>query len=94
MIFVMTIDEARLALASEGYVDINEWHDAPGVFYPPHEHDGDTAHVVVAGTLLVTISDDERIYKPGDRFDIPAHIIHAARMGSEGCTYIFGEKPL
>ena len=88
----MTIEETRLALASEGYVDINEWHDAPGVIYPLHEHDGSTAHVVVAGTLFVTIGEDEKEYKPGDRFDIPAYVVHAAIMGSEGCTYIFGEK--
>lgn len=90
----MTIDEARSALASEGYADIGEWHDAPGVIYPPHEHDGDTAHIVVAGTLFVRIGDEESEYKSGDRFDIPAHVVHAARMGGEGCTYIFGEKQL
>ena len=92
MIFVMTIDQARSTLASEGYVDINEWHDAPGVIYPPHKHDGSTAHVVVAGTLFVRIGEEEKEYRSGDRFDIPAHVMHSARMGSEGCTYIFGEK--
>jgi mannose-6-phosphate isomerase-like protein (cupin superfamily) len=93
-IFLMTIDEARSALASEGYVDINEWHDAPEVFYPPHAHGGNTAHVVVSGSLFVTIDGEEKEYKPGDRFNIPAHVIHSARMGGEGCTYIFGEKLL
>ncbi len=88
----MTIDEARSALASEGYTDINEWHDNARVIYPAHAHDGDTAHIVVAGTLFVTIGDEEKVYHSGDRFDIPAHTPHSARMGDDGCTYIFGEK--
>ncbi len=88
----MTIDEARLALVQEGFSDIDEWHDAPGIFYPSHEHDGITAHIVVGGSIFITIDGVEKEYCPGDRFDIPAHVAHSVRMGSEGCTYIFGEK--
>ena len=88
----MTTDEARAVLAAEGYTDIHEWHDAPWVIYPSHAHHWDTAHIVVSGAIFVRIGDEETEYTSGDRFDIPANIPHAARMGSDGCTYIFGEK--
>ncbi len=88
----MTIDEARSVLASEGYADIHEWHDNASVIYPSHVHDGDTAHIVVAGSVFIRIGEEEVEYRPGDRFDIPAHVPHAARMGGGGCTYIFAEK--
>ena len=90
----MTIDEAQSVLAAEGYTDIDEWHDGANVMYPAHEHDGDTAHIVVGGSIFITINGEEREYRSGDRFDIPAHVAHSVRMGSGGCTYIFGEKAL
>lgn len=90
----MTIDDARSALAFDGYADIDEWHDNASVMYPTHEHDGDTAHIVVGGSIIITINGQEKEYRAGDRFDIPAHTAHSVRMGSEGCTYIFGEKTL
>ncbi len=90
----MTIDDARSALMTDGYTDIDEWHDGPSVIYPAHEHDGDTAHIIVGGSIFITIDGEEKEYRPGDRFDIPAHVSHTVRMGDEGCTYIFGEKTL
>lgn len=88
----MTIDEARSVFVAEGYTDIDEWHDNASVMYPVHEHDGDTAHIVVSGSIFITINAEEKEYRSGDRFDIPAHVLHGVRMGSAGCTYIFGEK--
>jgi len=88
----MNINEAESVLVKDGYADIHEWHDGPFVIYPAHEHDGDTAHIIVGGSIFITIDGDEKEYKPGDRFDIPAHVFHSVRMGGEGCTYILGEK--
>ncbi len=88
----MIIDDARSTLSADGYSDINEWHDNASVIYPAHQHDGDTAHIVVSGNIFITINDEESEYKPGDRFDIPANTAHSVRMGENGCTYIFGEK--
>ena len=79
-------------LMTDGYTDIDEWHDNASVIYPAHEHDGDTAHIVVGGSIFITINGEEKEYRAGDRFDIPAHTAHSVRMGGEGCTYIFGEK--
>ncbi len=88
----MTIDDARQTLANDGYSDVNEWHDGASVIYPAHEHDEHTAHIVVGGSIFIIMNGEEKEYTPGDRFDIPAHTLHSVRMGSEGCTYIFGEK--
>lgn len=88
----MTIDDARQILANEGYVAIDEWHDGVNVMYPVHAHGEHTAHIVVGGSIFITINGEEMEYVPGDRCDIPAHVAHSVRMGGEGCTYIFGEK--
>ena len=31
-------------------------------------------------------------YKAGDRFDVPANVVHRARIGPQGCVYMVGEK--
>ncbi len=88
----MTIDDARSTLLGEGYSDIDEWHDNASVIYPSHQHDGDTAHIVVSGSIFITIDGEEKEYHSGDRFDIATNTVHSVRMGEYGCTYIFGEK--
>ncbi len=79
-------------LKAEGFGEICVWHNSPDEIYPQHEHAGDTAHVVLQGSMVIRINGEEHEYVVGDRFDIPAHVAHSVRMGSEGCTYIIGEK--
>lgn len=81
----------RSQLQSEGFGDIYIWRDGPGVEYLEHGHRALTAHVVLAGSIEITINDENKIYKEGDRFDVPAGKTHTAKVGGEGCTYLIAE---
>jgi quercetin dioxygenase-like cupin family protein len=51
-----------------------------------------TAHVILDGQMELTLNGQTRIYKAGERCDVPAGAVHSARMGLAGCRYIVGEK--
>ncbi|MBZ5564539.1 MAG: cupin domain-containing protein [Acidobacteriia bacterium] len=79
-------------LHAEGFRYVYIWQDAPNASYPDHTHPETTAHVVLEGEMTVTYAGQTRTYKPGERFDVPAHAVHAARVGTQGCKYIIGEQ--
>ena len=82
----------RKQLESEGFSHTYVWQDASNAHYPDHTHAGLTAHIILDGEMTVTIHGAAETYRPGDRFNIPAKTMHAARMGSSGCRYLIGEK--
>ena len=83
-------EQKRLQL--EGFKDCYTWQDVPGTYYGPHKHHGITAHVILEGSMDITVDGKTTTYKKGDRFDVPAGKLHSARIGSDGCKYIVGEK--
>lgn len=62
------------------------WSNAPGDYYPPHSHGYHKVLYVVSGTItwILPESNQEILAEPGDRLELPAGTIHAARVGSEG----------
>ncbi|MGH9357499.1 MAG: cupin domain-containing protein, partial [Terriglobia bacterium] len=68
------------------------WEDGANAFHPDHIHSTTTAHVILKGEMTVCCGGSEQVVKEGDRFDVPAHALHSARMGSQGCRYLIGEK--
>lgn len=82
----------RAALAREGFTGLFVWRDAPGATYPEHTHGGETAHVVLDGEITILAEGETRTYRAGDRFDVPAGQVHAARVGPGGCRYVVGER--
>lgn len=79
-------------LRHEGFGVTTVWEDGPGAAYPDHTHSAVTTHVILAGEMTVTREGSTETYKSGDRFDVPAHAVHSARMGPKGCRYLIGEK--
>jgi mannose-6-phosphate isomerase-like protein (cupin superfamily) len=79
-------------LRQAGFTHTYVWEDGPGVFYPDHTHSTETAHIVLEGDMPVTCGGGTKTYKIGERFDVPAHTVHAAKMGPRGCRYFIGEK--
>ncbi len=88
----MNIDAYEEQLREEGFDDVYIWQDGPNKEYPDHTHPTITAHIILEGDMDVTMAGKTEHYKPGDRFDVPAHTIHAAKMGAQGCKYLIGEK--
>ncbi|HEV2388953.1 MAG TPA: cupin domain-containing protein [Candidatus Acidoferrales bacterium] len=79
-------------LRREGFTRTYVWQDGPGAHYPDHTHPTETAHLVLEGEMTLTVGGRSATYQPGDRVDVPAGAVHAARMGPRGCRYLIGEK--
>lgn len=88
----MTEEEAKVQLENEGYRNVSAWLDSPDFSYPAHAHPEMTAHIIIAGEMLLSMDDMVHDLQPGDRIDIPAGRMHVATMGHDGCTYVSGEK--
>jgi mannose-6-phosphate isomerase-like protein (cupin superfamily) len=88
------MDEKALAdrLRAEGFAHTYVWQDGPDAFYPDHTHATETAHIVLAGEMSLTMDGQTRRFAAGERCDVPAGAVHSARMGREGCRYLIGEK--
>jgi quercetin dioxygenase-like cupin family protein len=48
---------------------------------PPHSH-GAQWGTVVAGRIVFTIGGETRTFGPGDSYDIPAGVVHGARIAA------------
>lgn len=89
----MPEEEIKKQLEGEGFKNVCVISDTPGKFYPDHVHMAETAHVIISGEMELEWSDGtKKIYKAGDRFDIPKSDVHNATIGKEGCVYVVGDK--
>lgn len=84
--------KSETQLRSEGFMHTYVWQDGPHAFYPDHAHAGLTAHIVLDGEMTLTLGDASQTHRVGDRCDVPAGVVHSARMGPQGCRYLVGEK--
>lgn len=50
---------------------------------PPHTHDTDNVGVITQGELILIMDGEEKHYKPGDWYHVPAQAVHAARFEQE-----------
>lgn len=72
-----------------------QWRDGPGADYPAHHHPTDNTYYIQHGDIEVTypqLAYTVRHYRQGDRFSIPAALVHSAVMGQQGCVFIIGSK--
>lgn len=88
----MDIAKLEHALHSEGFSRTYIWEDRPGAAYPDHTHGVETAHIILEGEMTLTMAGRDATYRAGERCDVPAGAVHAARMGPSGCRYLIGEK--
>jgi len=91
---MQAMDERSLErkLQSEGFATTYVWQDAPGAKYSEHTHETETAHIILAGEMTLTMNGRSQTYRAGERCDVPAGAVHAAEMGPRGCRYLIGEK--
>jgi mannose-6-phosphate isomerase-like protein (cupin superfamily) len=88
------MNEAALArqLPREGFSHVYVWEDGPKVHYREHTHGTETAHIILTGEMTLTIAGESRTFRPGERSDVPANVVHSAAMGPRGCRYLVGER--
>jgi mannose-6-phosphate isomerase-like protein (cupin superfamily) len=85
-------DELHRQLHAEGFRRTYTWQDGPNAFYPEHTHPTETAHIVLDGEIAITMNGAMRVYRVGERCDVPAGAEHCARIGPQGCRYLIGER--
>ena len=88
------MDEKKLAdgLRREGFRHTYVWQDPPDTFYPDHQHQEETAHIVVSGEMTLIVNGEAKTYHAGERCNVRAGATHSARMGPRGCRYLIGER--
>ena len=79
-------------LKRDGFEHTYVWQDGPNVFYSEHTHDTETAHIILDGSMTLTMNGESRTFSSGERCDVPAGVTHSARMGPQGCRYLIGER--
>ncbi len=88
-----TLKEMREELLDEGFQGIHTFRDAPGTTYTDHQHDYIEVRWVLKGEVTFGVGDHDYHLKPGDRLDMPAHLVHNARMHvTKGAAYVCASK--
>ncbi|RZF31679.1 cupin domain-containing protein [Paraburkholderia sp. UYCP14C] len=79
-------------LTHEGFPDAVLVTREPNVAMEVHTHPFEAKALIVEGELQIRVGDDERLYRVGDVFHLPANVAHAERYGPQGVTYLVGRK--
>lgn len=73
----MNLNQLEKQLHSEGFRHTYVWEDGPDRRYSDHTHPVETAHIILEGQMTLTMGGRSAT---------------SARMGSDGCRYLIGEK--
>lgn len=66
----------------------------PGAEAFLHSHSNEQAGVVLSGTLIMKVGDEERTLLPGELYIAPGDVPHRAVAGPEGCVVVEFFSPL
>lgn len=80
-------------MTNEG-LDPYSWSNGPGDVYSAHSHSYDKVIYVVQGSITFGLPElnQSLTLKAGDRLDLPAGVVHNAKVGSEGVVCLEGHK--
>ncbi|MCQ3936819.1 MAG: cupin [Chloroflexi bacterium] len=83
----------RQLMTNEG-LDPYSWSNGPGDVYSAHSHSYDKVIYVVQGSITFGLPElnQSLTLKAGDRLDLPAGVVHNAKVGSEGVVCLEGHK--
>ncbi|CAB3772428.1 cupin domain-containing protein [Paraburkholderia humisilvae] len=79
------------ALAQQGFTELVTVQRDVGAL-DDHAHPFEAKALILAGEIHIRTGNDERLYKVGDVFHLPANMPHAERYGPQGVTYLVGRK--
>ena len=86
------ISALKQGLREEGY-NIYVYSYPGGMCFPPHMHDHDTIHIVLSGSMKITIDEIDHILSQGERFVVPSHKLHTAEVLGESPVVILDATP-
>ena len=70
-----------------GYDEVLERVWPPDTTLDRHTHPFAVKALVTAGEFWLSVGDDTRHLRAGDRFELEPEVPHAERYGSEGATF-------
>ena len=73
------IAEIKRQLKDEGY-NIYVYSYPDGMQFTNHSHEHETIHVILSGSMKITMHNSDFILMPGERFVVPAHAVHSAEV--------------
>ena len=83
--------DLRRRLVADGFAAMT-WSDPPHRTYSPHSHDHDECLWCLRGSITFHIAGRDHRLDPGDRLMLPRGTVHAATAGTDGATYLIGER--
>jgi mannose-6-phosphate isomerase-like protein (cupin superfamily) len=87
-----TIEQAKLIFSAEG-LSPSEENLPPQTNIPDHRHPFDEVRMVVEGRLILNISGNQILLRPGDRINIPANTRHSkSTQKDEGCLCVIASR--
>ena len=73
------ISDLKRMLKEEGF-NIYVYSYPDGMIFPMHSHEHETIHVVLSGSMKITMDEADHILFPGQRFHVPAGAVHSAEV--------------
>ena len=83
----------RALMENEG-LDPYTWSNGPFDVYSAHSHGFDKVIYVVQGSITFGLPElgQSLTLNAGDRLDLPAGVVHNAKVGAEGVVCLEGHK--
>jgi quercetin dioxygenase-like cupin family protein len=79
-------------LQRDGYLEILNRQFPAGHDLGEHNHPFDARALILAGEFTIGIDGQDRHYRAGDVFEVPAGCRHTERSGSEGVSFLVGRR--
>jgi quercetin dioxygenase-like cupin family protein len=79
-------------LRDQGYSEVMDRRMEANSLNPEHAHDFDARPLVLEGAMTIISEGQERMYRAGDTFSMPAGCRHAEQCGLEGVRYLAGRR--
>jgi len=84
--------EIESALRKEGYDRVYTGKEPSREEDSSHQHSFDTKLIILDGSVEIEKENEKIILKKGDSIEIPRGVVHSARAGEEGYSYIAAER--
>ena len=69
-----------------GCDEVLERHWKPGITVDTHTHPFSVRALIAQGEMWLTVGEQTRHLRPGDRFELNHSVPHAERYGADGAT--------
>ncbi|EEA03632.1 Cupin 2 conserved barrel domain protein [Burkholderia sp. H160] len=79
-------------LTKEGFADSVLVTREPNGAMDVHTHPFEAMALIVEGEMTIRVGDEERLYRVGDVFHLPANEAHTERYGPQGVKFLVGRK--